>query len=162
MSPEQALGDLDRIGPASDVYSLGATLHCLLTGKPPFGGDELGAVLRAVQRGNFPTPRTLHPSLDRALEAVCLRAMAVKPNDRYATPRRSPTTSLEYPEFRRLLSDDYHALAQVERASGRKTEAVAAARACRSLWPTDPGELYQVARDMAACLVVGGSGGACG
>ena len=87
MSPEQAVGDLDRLGPASDVYSLGATLYCLLAGKPPFEGDDLGAVLRAVQKGDFTPPRELDPSIDRALEAVCLKAMALKPGDRYASPR---------------------------------------------------------------------------
>ena len=56
MSPEQACGELDRLGPLSDVYSLGASLYCLLTGKPPFEGDDLEAVLRAVQRGDFPPP----------------------------------------------------------------------------------------------------------
>src|SRR5262249_18534268 len=45
-SPEQARGDLDRLGPRSDVYSLGATLYCLLTAKPAFEGDDIGAVLR--------------------------------------------------------------------------------------------------------------------
>jgi serine/threonine protein kinase/tetratricopeptide (TPR) repeat protein len=82
MSPEQAAGDLDRLGPRSDVYSLGATLYCLLTGRAPFEGD-VGEVLRKVQRGHFPPPRQLDPSIDRALEAVCLKAMATRPEDRY-------------------------------------------------------------------------------
>ena len=59
MSPEQARGELDRLGPRSDVYSLGATLYCLLTGKPPFEGDDIGAILRSVQTGEFPAPRSL-------------------------------------------------------------------------------------------------------
>src|SRR4051794_4467559 len=87
MSPEQARGDLDRLGLRSDVYSLGATLYCLLTGRPPVEGDDVGAVLRAVQRGEFPPPRQLDPALDPALEAVCLKAMALRPEDRYPTAR---------------------------------------------------------------------------
>jgi tetratricopeptide (TPR) repeat protein/WD40 repeat protein/tRNA A-37 threonylcarbamoyl transferase component Bud32 len=86
MSPEQAQGDLDRLDPRSDVYSLGATLYSLLTGRPPFAGDA-GEVLRAVQRGDFPSPRQLDPSIDRALEAVCLKAMALKAEDRYSSCR---------------------------------------------------------------------------
>ena len=87
MSPEQAAGDLDRLGPHSDVYSLGATLYCLLTGKAPFEGTDLGTVLRDVQKGAFPPPRQVDPSIDKALEAVCLKAMATRPEDRYATAR---------------------------------------------------------------------------
>jgi serine/threonine-protein kinase len=87
MSPEQACGDLQRLGPRSDVYSLGATLYCLLTGKPPIVGSDVGAVLGAVQRGDVRPPRQLDPAIDRPLEAICLRAMALKPDDRYATPR---------------------------------------------------------------------------
>src|SRR5262249_51946843 len=86
MSPEQARGDLEHLGPRSDVYSLGTTLYCLLAGRPPFEGD-VGDVLRKVQAGNIPPPRTLDPSIDRALEAVCLRAMAPKPERRYASAR---------------------------------------------------------------------------
>lgn len=87
MSPEQARGDLEALGPHSDVYSLGATLYCLLTGRPPFEGPDVGAVLRSVQNGDFSPPRKLDPSLDASLEAVCLKAMATHPKDRYASAR---------------------------------------------------------------------------
>jgi serine/threonine-protein kinase len=87
MSPEQASGDLDRLGPRSDVYSLGATLYCLLTAKPPFAGDHIDEVLRKAQRCEFAPPRRIDTSIDKALEAVCLKAMAVKPEGRYDTPK---------------------------------------------------------------------------
>jgi eukaryotic-like serine/threonine-protein kinase len=87
MSPEQAEGNLDALGPRSDVFSLGATLYCLLTGRPPVTSDDIGAVLQAVQRGEFAAPRRVEPSIDRALEAVCLKAMALKAGERYATPK---------------------------------------------------------------------------
>jgi serine/threonine protein kinase/tetratricopeptide (TPR) repeat protein len=87
MSPEQAEGDLEHLGPRSDVYSLGATLYCLLTGRPPLEGDDIGELLRQVRRGEFPPPRQIDGSIDAALEAVCLKAMALKPAERYGTPR---------------------------------------------------------------------------
>ncbi len=87
MSPEQASGDLDRLGPRSDVYSLGATLYCALAGRAPFEGDDVGALLRAVSQGSFARPRVHNPLIDKALEAVCLKAMALRAEDRYATPR---------------------------------------------------------------------------
>ena len=85
MSPEQAEGRLDALGPQSDVYSLGATLYQLLTGKAAFGGD-VGAVLRNVQKGEIRPPRNICQEVPRPLEAVCLRAMALRPENRYATP----------------------------------------------------------------------------
>jgi WD40 repeat protein len=85
MSPEQAAGDLARVGPASDVYSLGATLYCLLVGHGPFPSGSLTDVLGRVRRGIFPAPRRLRRSIDAALEAICLKAMALKPEDRYDT-----------------------------------------------------------------------------
>ncbi len=87
MSPEQVRGELDRLGPRSDVYSLGATLYCLLTGEPPFVGDDIGEILRAVQVNRFRRPSLVEPTLDKALEAICLKAMATRIEDRYKTPR---------------------------------------------------------------------------
>jgi tetratricopeptide (TPR) repeat protein len=85
MSPEQAAGRWDDVGPQSDVYSLGASLYVLLTGQPAFTGD-IFTVLAHVQAGTFPRPRDVQPDVPKALEAVCLTAMALKPADRYATP----------------------------------------------------------------------------
>ncbi len=56
MSPEQAAGALERVGPASDVYSLGATLYCLLVGRGPFADGGVADVLERVRRGIFPAP----------------------------------------------------------------------------------------------------------
>src|SRR5207249_64685 len=86
MSPEQAAGRLDRLSAATDIYGLGATLYCLLTGRPPFPAGDAGAILARVQTGNFPRPRQLEPDLAAPLEAVCLKAMALQPGERYATP----------------------------------------------------------------------------
>jgi eukaryotic-like serine/threonine-protein kinase len=86
MSPEQASGDPDRIGPASDVYSLGAILYCILVGRDPFSGGDLSNILDRVRRGIFPSPRRLGRSIDSALEAICLKAMALLPEERYASP----------------------------------------------------------------------------
>ncbi|MBV8268844.1 MAG: protein kinase, partial [Planctomycetaceae bacterium] len=89
MSPEQAAGQPDRLGSASDVYSLGATLYCLLTGRAPFESPkpavDVRDVLRQVQEGAFPPPRATGRAIPAALEAICLKAMARMPEDRYAS-----------------------------------------------------------------------------
>jgi serine/threonine-protein kinase len=87
MSPEQAAGRIGEVGMASDVYSLGATLYCLLTGKPPFEGRDTSLILAKVRAGEFPRPRQVEPRVPVALEAICLKAMALSPDGRYSTAR---------------------------------------------------------------------------
>jgi serine/threonine-protein kinase len=87
MPPEQAEGRLDLLGPASDVYGLGAILYEILTGRPPFGGPDTAAVLRRVVHEPPARPRALAPGAPAALEAVCLKALAKKPGERYGTAR---------------------------------------------------------------------------
>ncbi|HBE69350.1 MAG TPA: hypothetical protein DDW52_14485, partial [Planctomycetaceae bacterium] len=87
MPPEQAAGRLDELSPASDVYSLGATLYYVLTGKSAFAGQDLVAILERGQTGDFPSPRDKNPAVPKPLEAICLRAMATRPASRYASPQ---------------------------------------------------------------------------
>jgi WD40 repeat protein/tetratricopeptide (TPR) repeat protein/predicted Ser/Thr protein kinase len=84
MAPEQAAGRLDQVGPAADVYALGAVLYELLTGRPPFEG-AVGEVVRKVQTEEPVPPRKLLPRLHRDLETICLRAIAKDPARRYAS-----------------------------------------------------------------------------
>ncbi len=87
MSPEQAEGNLDHVGFASDIYGLGATLYYLLTGRNPITDPEVTTVLRHVRRGEFRRPREVDPGIPPGLEAICLKAMAYRPDDRYDSPR---------------------------------------------------------------------------
>ncbi|WP_165068826.1 serine/threonine-protein kinase [Paludisphaera rhizosphaerae] len=85
MSPEQASGDVAAFGPATDVYGLGAILYDLLTGRPPAMGDKVDVVLMRARVGDVPEPRSVNPNVPKPLEAVCLRALAKSPEDRYPT-----------------------------------------------------------------------------
>ena len=87
MPPEQAAGRLDLVGPASDVYSLGATLYHLLTGQPPITSGNTGELLKRVQAGNFPAPLEIDRDIAKPLSAICMKAMAVEPAARYGSPR---------------------------------------------------------------------------
>jgi serine/threonine-protein kinase len=87
MSPEQAAARHSSVGPASDVYCLGAILYMLLTGKPPFHDANVSAVLIKIQTGAFDSPRQIRADVPPALEAICLRAMKLKPEERYPDAR---------------------------------------------------------------------------
>src|SRR5262249_41296855 len=73
MAPEQIVGDLQRLGPATDVYGLGALLYEGLTGRPPYTGPISEVMRQALTQSPAP-PSTVRPGLDPNLEAICLKA----------------------------------------------------------------------------------------
>ena len=78
---------MESLRPATDVYGLGAILFALLTGEPPVEGGAIDKVLDCARRGAIRSPRAFNLKIPRALEAICLKALRLKPRDRYLTVR---------------------------------------------------------------------------
>ena len=85
MPPEQARGDLAAIGPASDIYALGAVLYHVVTGRPPFLAATVMATLKLVLEAEPVPPRQLNPQVDRDLETIALKCLEKEPHRRYPT-----------------------------------------------------------------------------
>lgn len=85
MPPEQAAGINEQVGPQSDVYSLGATLYALVTGRAPFQAASAIETLRQVIESEPISPRGLNPAVPRDLETICLKALRKDATKRYAS-----------------------------------------------------------------------------
>ena len=85
LSPEQAAGQREWIGPRTDVHGLGAVMFHCLTGRPPFVGSTVPAIIRAVMEQDVPAPRGFNPAIPRELETICLKCLRKEPGARYQT-----------------------------------------------------------------------------
>ncbi len=87
MPPEQAAGDLEKVDEQSDLYSLGAILYCLMTGRPPFQAANPMDILFQVLEQDPVAPTKLNPTIPRDLETICLKCLAKDKSKRYPTVR---------------------------------------------------------------------------
>jgi serine/threonine-protein kinase len=131
MAPEQARGRAGQCSVATDIYSMGAVLYYLLTGRPPFVADSALDGLLLVLEGEAVLPRRINPLVSGPLEHICLRCLEKRPEDRYASAGELAM------DLERLLKGD--SLKVYPQAIGRRFEAWAkrqpalAARLCTGL-----------------------------
>jgi serine/threonine-protein kinase len=104
MSPEQAEGDISKVGEASDQYSLGVLLYWMLTRQIPFSG-KTPEIFKKIIEHKFIAPREHRPEIDQRLNAICLKALAKDPKDRYASVREYQEDLRRYQRDERLLAD---------------------------------------------------------
>jgi serine/threonine-protein kinase len=90
IAPEQARGARAQLTPAADVYSLGAILFDLFTGRPPFLGEHALAVIQQASEKPAPKLRSIAPGLDRDLQTICAKCLEREPKMRYQLPERWP------------------------------------------------------------------------
>ena len=118
MAPEQAAGRKD-IGPACDVYGLGAMLYELLTGRPPFKAETpLETLMQVIEREAAP-PRLLNPSIDRDLETICLKCLAKNTKDRYATAEELAEDLERYLNREAIRARSFNVMARLARTLER-------------------------------------------
>jgi TolB-like protein/predicted Ser/Thr protein kinase len=119
IAPEQANGSAAKLTPAADVYSLGAILFNLFTGRPPFLGEHALAVIQQAATKPAPKLRSLAPALDRDLETICAKCLEREPNARYRSAGDLAEDLERWLEGRHIIARPVSAPARVWRWSRR-------------------------------------------
>lgn len=140
MAPEQALGE-STVGPLSDIYSLGAVLYCMLTGRPPFLANKPTDTLIQLLHEEPIEPMKLVPSIDKDLDTICLKCLQKEPQKRYANAMEFADDLRRYLEGEPISARPISRIERVVRYSKRKPRQAA---------------LIATAAGLAGILAIGG------
>lgn len=147
MAPEQAGDSAGEVGPHSDVYSLGAILYSMLTGRPPYEEETaLRTILRVIGPDMPPSPRTLHGYIPVGLDDICMRCLSKMPADRFASAKELAEALREF----RARGDLPKGAATVRRPKAART--IAGEIPIVYLVPSGSRKVIEV---MAGCATVG-------
>src|SRR5438132_6930677 len=130
IAPEQANGSAAKLTPAADIYSLGAILFNLFTGRPPFLGEHALAVIQQAGQKPAPKLRSLAPALDRDLETICAKCLEREPNARYRSAGDLAEDLERWLEGRPIIARPVSAPVRVWRWSKRNPKLAGSIAAC--------------------------------
>jgi hypothetical protein len=125
MAPEQAAGKTKEIGPAADVYGVGAVLYECLTGRPPFRAETpVDTVMQVIENTPVP-PRLLNPNVDPDLETICLKCLEKDPRARYASAEALAEDLQRYLNGESIQARSFNLIDRIQRTLGRSRQDVA-------------------------------------
>jgi serine/threonine protein kinase/tetratricopeptide (TPR) repeat protein len=130
IAPEQAQGRAENLTPAADIYSLGAILFDLFTGRPPFLGEHALAVIQQASEKMAPKLRSLAPTLDRDLETICARCLEREPHARYHSAGDLREDLERWLEARPIIARPVSAPIRIWRWSRRNPKLAGSVAAC--------------------------------
>jgi tRNA A-37 threonylcarbamoyl transferase component Bud32/tetratricopeptide (TPR) repeat protein len=120
MAPEQANGDLAKMGPETDVYGIGAILYQMLAGTPPFTADSTAAILELVRNREPAPPSRVRPKIPRDLETICLKCLNKEPASRYRSGTELAEDLKRYEAGEPILGRRIGWIGRTVRAIGRR------------------------------------------